>query len=104
SETRSESMLAMNHGRAQIHDVELAATRDGTLVGLRVDILADLGAYPVAAYLPPPPPTMLPGGYRIPRVASRGRSVVTNTTPVGEYGAARRPEASATIQRAMHLL
>ncbi len=104
SETRSESMLAMNHGRAQIHDVELGATRDGTLVGLRVDILADLGAYPVAAYLPPTTRTMLPGVYRIPRVASRGRSVVTNTTPVGEYRGAGRPEAAATIERAMDLL
>ncbi len=104
SETRSEGMLGMNHGRAQIHDVELGATRDGTLVGLRVDILADLGAYPVAAYLPPTTRTMLPGVYRIPRVASRGRSVVTNTTPVGEYRGAGRPEAAATIERAMDLL
>lgn len=51
-ESRSESMVGLNHGRAQIHDVELGATRDGALVGLRVDILAELGAYPLAAYLP----------------------------------------------------
>jgi len=104
AETRSEGMLAMNHGRAQIHEVEVGATRDGTVVGLRVDIVADLGAYPIAAYLPPTTRTMLPGVYRIPRVASRGRSVVTNTTPVGEYRGAGRPEAAATIERAMDLL
>ncbi|GIU98849.1 MAG: aldehyde dehydrogenase [Actinomycetota bacterium] len=103
-ETRSESMLALNHGRAQIHDVELGATRDGCLVGLRVDILADLGAYPIAAYLPPTTRTMLPGCYRVPRVASRGRSVVTSTTPVAEYRGAGRPEATLSIERAMDVL
>jgi aerobic carbon-monoxide dehydrogenase large subunit len=103
-ETRSEGMLAMNHGRAQMHDVELGATREGRLVGLRVDILADMGAYPIGAYLPPTTRTMLPGVYRIPRVASRGRSVVTTTTPVAEYRGAGRPEATATIERAMDLL
>lgn len=103
-ETRTESMMQLNHGRAQIHDVELGAVRDGRLVGLRVDILADLGAYPIAAYLPPTTRTMLPGNYRIPRVASRGRSVVTSTTPVGEYRGAGRPEATLSIERAMDVL
>ncbi|HEX6230490.1 MAG TPA: xanthine dehydrogenase family protein molybdopterin-binding subunit [Actinomycetota bacterium] len=103
-EQRSESMVALNHGRAQVHDVELGARRDGTLAGLRVDILADMGAYPVGAYLPVTTETMLPGVYRIPRVASRGRAVVTNTTPVGEYRGAGRPEATASIERAMDLL
>jgi carbon-monoxide dehydrogenase large subunit len=103
-ETRSESMLQLNHGRAQIHDVELGATRDGRLVGLRVDMLADLGAYPIAAYLPPTTRTMLPGNYRIPHVASRGRSVVTSTTPVAEYRGAGRPEATLSIERAIDVL
>ncbi len=103
-ETRSESMLGLNHGRAQVHDVELGATRDGRLVGLRVDILADLGAYPIAAYLPPTTRTMLPGCYVVPRVASRGRSVVTSTTPVAEYRGAGRPEATLSIERAMDVL
>jgi carbon-monoxide dehydrogenase large subunit len=103
-ETRSESMVSLNHGRAQIHEVELGATRGGRIVGLRVDILADMGAYPIGAYLPPTTQTMLPGVYRIPRVASRGRSVVTTTTPVAEYRGAGRPEATATIERAVDLL
>ena len=103
-ESRSESIVGLNHGRAQIHDVELGATRDGTLVGLRVDILADMGAYPAAAYLPVTTKTMLPGVYRLPRVAARGRAVVTNTVPVGEYRGAGRPEAAASIERAIDLL
>jgi carbon-monoxide dehydrogenase large subunit len=96
--------VGLSHGRAQIHDVELGATRDGTLVGLRVDILADMGAYPVAAYLPVTTKTMLPGVYRLPRVAARGRAVVTNTVPVAEYRGAGRPEAAASIERAIDLL
>jgi carbon-monoxide dehydrogenase large subunit len=103
-ETRTESMTNLNHGRAQVHDVELGATRDGRLVGLRVDILADMGAYPIGAYLPPTTRTMLPGAYRVPRVASRGRSVVTSATPVAEYRGAGRPEAALSIERAMDAL
>ncbi|HLA91945.1 MAG TPA: xanthine dehydrogenase family protein molybdopterin-binding subunit [Actinomycetota bacterium] len=103
-ESRSESMLALTHGRAQVHDVQIGARRDGTLVGLRVDILADQGAYPIAAYLAPTTRTMLPGVYAIPRVASRGRCVVTNATPVAPYRGAGRPEATLSIERAMDAL
>lgn len=103
-ESRTESMTSLNHGRAQVHDVELGATSDGRIVGLRVDILADMGAYPIGAYLPPTTRTMLPGVYRIPAIASRGRSVVTNATPVAEYRGAGRPEATLSIERAMDVL
>lgn len=103
-DTRSESMVAMTHGRAQTHQVELGATGEGMLVGLRVDILGDMGAYPIATYLPPTTQTMLPGVYVIPRVASRGRSVVTNTTPVAPYRGAGRPEATLSIERTMDVL
>jgi carbon-monoxide dehydrogenase large subunit len=103
-ETRSESMVGLTHGRGQVHEVELGARRDGTLAGLRVDILADMGAYPGGAYLPSTTKTMLPGVYRIPRVAVRSRAVVTNTVPIGEYRGAGRPEAAASIERAVDLL
>ena len=103
-ESRTESMVGLTHGRAQVHDVELGARRDGTLVGLRVDLLADMGAYPGGAYLPVTTKTMLPGVYRIPRVASRGRAVVTSTVPIAEYRGAGRPEATASIERMMDRL
>jgi carbon-monoxide dehydrogenase large subunit len=103
-ETRSESMVNMTHGRGQVHEVELGARRNGTIVGLRVDILADMGAYPTATYLPPTTQMMLSGAYRIPRIASRVRSVVTNATPVGPYRGAGRPEATALLERSMNLL
>ena len=103
-ETRSESMVSLTHGRAQIQTVELGATRDGTLVGLRAELLADMGAYPIGAFMPGTTQEMLSGVYRIPRIASSGRSVVTNTTPVAPYRGAGRPEATALVERAMDLL
>ncbi|HYG72445.1 MAG TPA: xanthine dehydrogenase family protein molybdopterin-binding subunit, partial [Actinomycetota bacterium] len=103
-ESRSESMVGLTHGRAQVHDVELGATRDGDLVGLRVDVLGDMGAYAGGALLPVTTKTMLPGCYRIARVASRGRAIVTNAVPVDSYRGAGRPEATLSIERAMDLL
>jgi carbon-monoxide dehydrogenase large subunit len=103
-ETRSESMVSLTHGRAQIQTVELGARRDGTLVGLRAEILADMGAYPIGAFMPGTTQEMLCGVYRIPRVVSSGRSVVTNTTPVAPYRGAGRPEATALVERAMDML
>jgi aerobic carbon-monoxide dehydrogenase large subunit len=103
-EMRSESMVSLTHGRAQVQAVALGARRDGTLVGLRAEILADMGAYPIGAFMPGTTQEMLCGVYRIPRVVSSGRSVVTNTTPVAPYRGAGRPEATALIERAMDML
>ncbi len=104
AEARSESMLALTHGRAQIHRVELGARRDGTLVGIRLDVLADLGAYPLASYLTTNSWRMATGAYRIPRVAYRSRIVATNAPPVGPYRGAGRPEPTLAIERTMDLL
>ena len=103
-ETRSESMVGLWHGRAQVQHVQIGARRDGTVVGMRVDIVADMGAYPLGAFLPATTAEMLAGVYRIPRIAYRGRSVVTNATPVGAYRGAGRPEAAACVERAMDML
>jgi carbon-monoxide dehydrogenase large subunit len=103
-ESRSESMVSMTHGRGQVHTVALGAARDGRFVGLDVSLLADMGAYPRSAYLPPITQEMLCGVYDIPRVRCRGASVVTNATPVAAYRGAGRPEASALIERAVDLL
>ena len=104
AETRSESMLGLTHGRAQVQYVQIGARRDGTIVGLRADLLADMGAYPIGAFLPVTTQEMLSGVYTIPRIASRGRSVVTNATPIAPYRGAGRPEATALIERAMDLV
>lgn len=103
-ETRSESMVALTHGRSQVQEVEIGARRDGAIVGLRADLTADMGAYPIGAYLPTTTGEMLSGVYRIPKIAFRGRSVVTNATPVAPYRGAGRPEATALIERAIDLV
>ena len=104
SESRSESMLALTHGRGQVQYVELGAKRDGTLVSLRADVVADMGAYPVGAFLPSLTHEMSSGQYAIPRIAFRARCAVTNTTPIAPYRGAGRPEAAALIERAMDML
>ncbi|MBI3648398.1 MAG: xanthine dehydrogenase family protein molybdopterin-binding subunit, partial [Actinobacteria bacterium] len=98
SETRSESMLSLTHGRAQVQRVRIGATREGRVVGLRADVLADVGAYPIAAFLPTNTANMISGCYSIPKISYRVRCVVTNTTPIGPYRGAGRPEASAAIE------
>jgi carbon-monoxide dehydrogenase large subunit len=103
-ETRSESMVGLTHGRAQVQLVEIGARRDGTIVGIRADVIADMGAYPIAAFLPTTTQEMLTGVYAIRHVACRGRAVVTNTTPIGPYRGAGRPEATALIERAIDLV
>src|SRR3954471_7442255 len=103
-ESRWETMIAMQHGRAQIQDVELGARSDGTLVGIRVHVIADCGAYPGDAVIMPfLTGQMASGVYAIPRVDFGFRCVVTNTTPIGAYRGAGRPEATALVERAMDM-
>jgi len=103
-ETRSENLVAMVHGRAQINTVTIGGRRDGTVLAYRIDVLQDGGAYPkMGALLPSLTRLMAPGVYDIPNVESRARTVVTNTTPIGAYRGAGRPEATAAIERAIDL-
>ncbi len=104
SETRMENLLVMPHGRAQQQKITIGGMKDGTVLAYRIEILQDCGAYPKAgAFLPSLTILMTPGPYRIPRAESWSASVVTNTTPVGAYRGAGRPEAAAAIDRAMDL-
>jgi carbon-monoxide dehydrogenase large subunit len=104
SETRQENMLAMTHGRAQQHTLTIGGTKDGTVLAYRIEILQDGGAYPkFGVFLPSLTILMAPGPYHIPRAEAIATSVATNTTPVGAYRGAGRPEASAAIDRAIDL-
>jgi aerobic carbon-monoxide dehydrogenase large subunit len=104
SETRNENLLVMPHGRAQEQKVTIGGMRDGTVLAYRLEVLQDCGAYPKAgAFLPMLTRLMTPGPYEIPRAEAFTTSVVTNTTPVGAYRGAGRPEAAAAIDRAMDL-
>jgi carbon-monoxide dehydrogenase large subunit len=103
-ETRTENMLGMGHGRAQIQTLEIGGKRDGTVEAYRLTILQDAGAYPaVGAVLPFLTRMMTPGVYVTPKVECNSRAVVTNTTPVVAYRGAGRPEAAAAVERAIDL-
>ncbi|HEX4832775.1 MAG TPA: xanthine dehydrogenase family protein molybdopterin-binding subunit [Trebonia sp.] len=104
SETRNENLLAMVHGRAQEQKLTIGGTKDGKVLAYRMEILQDSGAYPkFGAFLASLTILMTPGPYHIPNAEAIATSVVTNTTPVGAYRGAGRPEAAAAIDRAMDL-
>ncbi len=99
-ETRSESLQAMGHGRAQVQYAELGGTRDGRLVAYRLRVVQEAGAYPdVGAILPIYTGLMAPGVYGIERVAFASRSVLANTAPTVAFRGAGRPEATAALER-----
>jgi len=103
-ETRSESMVALGHGRAQVQQVELGGRRDGTFEAYRLTILQDAGAYPdVGAVLPFMSRLMTTGVYDVAKAECDAVSVVTNTTPIVSYRGAGRPEAAAALERAVDL-
>jgi len=104
TETRNENLVGMTHGRAQIQTVTIGGLRDGTVLAYRLEIRQDCGAYPkFGAFLPFLTILMAPGPYAFGRAEAAARSVVTNTTPVGAYRGAGRPEATAAVERAIDL-
>ena len=104
TETRSENMTGMGHGRGQIQTVTLGGTKDGDLLAYRIEIIQDAGGYPnMGAILPYATRIMASGVYDIPAVQVSSHSVATNTTPTGAYRGAGRPEASAALERAVDL-
>jgi carbon-monoxide dehydrogenase large subunit len=104
TETRSGNMVAMNQGRAQVADFQLGGTRDGEIKAYKLSLLQDTGAYPsIGAILPSLTALMASGVYDIPKIESDIRAVVTNTTPIGAFRGAGRPEASQIIERAVDM-
>ena len=98
-ETRVEHMVATTHGRAHVTDVEAAVEKDGTISGLRVHVLADIGAYPIFTFIPDLALMMGVGVYRIANIDLRSTCVFTNPTPVAAYRGAGRPEGCYYIER-----
>ena len=104
-ETRSESMTALGHGRAQIQFVTIGGTKAGKVTHYQMHVLQDSGAWvDVGAILAPfMTRPMASGVYDIPNIEVRTTSIATNTTPVVAYRGAGRPEATAAIERAMDM-
>jgi carbon-monoxide dehydrogenase large subunit len=107
TETRRENYLATTHGRDHVQEVELAATNDGKILGLRCTVWAGMGAYLSTAA--PGIPTilhglMLSGPYQLPALKEDVYGVYTNTTPVEAYRGAGRPEATFMLERMLDKL
>jgi carbon-monoxide dehydrogenase large subunit len=100
-ETRSENMVALSHGRGQVQYVELGLKRDGTFVGMRCRMIGDAGGYAGFGGILVLGQTkvMAQGVYHIPQIAFDVAIVTTNTTPMGAYRGAGRPEAAAFLER-----
>jgi carbon-monoxide dehydrogenase large subunit len=104
-ETRSESMVGLGHGRAQLQYVTIGGTRQGKVTHYQLWAIQDSGAWVdmgtiLAPFMTRP---MSSGVYDIPNIECRTTSVVTNTTPTVAYRGAGRPEATAAIERAMDM-
>ena len=101
--TRGEDYLATTHGRDMIQDVEIAAARDGRVLGLKVDLTADLGAY--LQLLTPAVPLLgryvYPGIYKFAAHEFTCQGVFTTKTPTDSYRGAGRPEATFAVERIM---
>ena len=103
TETRSESMVSGHHGRDQWQTLTLAATKDGTVTGLKVELLADLGAYValLGGGVPVLGAWMYNAIYKFPAYQFNCQTVLTNKTWVDAYRGAGRPEATYAIERLM---
>jgi carbon-monoxide dehydrogenase large subunit len=104
TETRSENMVNMVQGRAQQQTVRIGGTAEGDITHYALHVVQDSGAYvDVGAVLPMLTMMMAPGTYDIPNLQYSSQSVFTNTTPVGAFRGAGRPEAAAAIERSVDL-
>jgi carbon-monoxide dehydrogenase large subunit len=103
TETRSESLVSGHHGRDQLQRLTLAATKDGTVTGLKVDLLADMGAYLglVTSGIPVLGAFMFNSIYKFAGYRFTDTNVFTNKTWTDAYRGAGRPEATFAIERLM---
>ncbi|HZD40812.1 MAG TPA: xanthine dehydrogenase family protein molybdopterin-binding subunit [Terriglobales bacterium] len=99
--TRSEDFVTTIQGRDQAMTSELALRRDGTILGMKARVVANLGAYLYSNTAGPPQRMMgmAPGCYQIQNVHVEVVGVFTNTTPTGPYRGAGRPESVLNIER-----
>src|SRR5947208_1757473 len=105
-ESRRENVQATIHGRAQVGTIEVGVKNDGTITGLRYNVVADLGAY--HQLLTPAIPTltglMLSGAYKIPAIQMNVTGVFTNKMSTDAYRGAGRPEATYVVERIMDVI
>ncbi len=105
-ESRRENYLCTIHGRGHVDYFEMAANRDGAILGMKLKLIQDLGAY--HQLLTPAIPTlsvlMMPGPYRFKNIIADIVGVFTNCVPTDAYRGAGRPEATHGIERMVDIL
>jgi carbon-monoxide dehydrogenase large subunit len=103
TESRSEGNLTVHHGRDQIQHIEIAAERDGRIRGIRVNLLADMGAYLmlVTPGVPLLGAFMYNGIYKMDAYDFTCTGVFTTKMPTDAYRGAGRPEATYALERAI---
>jgi carbon-monoxide dehydrogenase large subunit len=103
TETRSESLVSAHHGRDQYQKLTLSATKDGVVTGLKVELIANLGAYVaiIGGGVPVLGAWMFNSIHKFPAYQFNCQTVLTNTTWVDAYRGAGRPEATFGIERIM---
>ena len=104
--TRSEEFVGMSHARGKVSHLELAATKEGRVTAVRLNHIADLGAYPKGpeARLAMTSAMICVGAYGIPEADLDVHAVYTHRTPEAPYRGAGRPEGIFVIERGMDLL
>ena len=105
-EDRSEAFLATIHGRDILAYVDIAAKRDGVVLGLKMNLVADIGAYNMllTAAIPTLTQAMASATYAFPAIRATLTEVFTNKPPTDAYRGAGRPEAIYFVERAMDIL
>ena len=106
AEDRSEAFLATTHGRDILGYIDIAATRDGKVLGMKLRLIADIGAYNMLLTAAIPTLTMMMANatYDIPAIRTTLTEVFTNKTPTDAYRGAGRPEATYFVERGMDML
>lgn len=105
-EDRAANLTTMGHGRGMLANIEAAVRNDGTILGLKVEVFADLGGYPgdMSLLSASSTVTMISGSYAIPAIKTTLKGVKTNAAPTGSYRGAGRPEASYFIERTIEAI
>ncbi len=101
---RVEHFVSTTHGRSQIADIEVAFAGDGKILGLRLHVIGELGAYPPFYDIAHLTGLMATGNYDIQSVHFKASNVFTNTVAVAAYRGAGRPEAIYYIERAIEMI
>lgn len=104
-DTRSENMVSMPHGRGQVQYIELGLRSDGTFTGMRCRMIGDAGAYGGfgGGLVLGPTRNMAQGVYNIPKISFDAVAALTNTTPIGAFRGAGRPEAAEFLERVVDI-